>query len=138
MRYKIVFLALILISVNAESQTATPSCNIGDTVISATSVINHTVCVPLTGGGWEGQEYHSGSTGTPNNLIDYKEGGSKSEPVGTWSNDNDIFTYNYGGSVNYDTVFCKRADNTTYFINTSPRGPVDVVIKSGTGLMSCD
>lgn len=98
-----------------------------------TVVKNSTVCV-ASGGGWEGQEYHvAGGV-----LWDFKGGtdpANKSEPVGSWSNSGNYFTYNYGAGTVYQTLYCSRtSDNSIYFVNDAGRKQnVTFITPAGAG-----
>ncbi len=117
---------ILLAGTAAFTQTlaqATLACDSGDSIVSASEVIGNTVCVG-SAGNWEGQEWHSGSTGVADNLIDFKGGSNptnKSEPVGSWSNTGNLFTYNYGGGTVFDTLYCRNTATGVYFVNSAGR-----------------
>lgn len=99
------------------------ACDAGDSVVTAPEVIGNTVCVGSTGN-WEGQEWHSGTSGDADNLIDFKGGSNptnKSEPVGSWSNAGNLFTYNYGGGTVFHTLYCRNLATGVYFVNSAGR-----------------
>lgn len=101
--------------------------------VLAGDVLAATVCVS-SGTGWEGQEYHE----TGGVLWDFKGGtdpANKSEPVGTWSNSGNYFTYNYGAGAVYQTLYCSRtSNNSIYFVNDAGRKQnVTFKTPAGTG-----
>lgn len=114
----------LLVNVSQSFAQSAPSCGVGITPIPASDIISHTVCVGAgaSPGDWEAQEYHAGSSGSPNNLIDFKKGSSDpvdpTGPVGTWTNSGDIFTYTYGGT-SYLTVYCTGGSTGIYFVNNT-------------------
>lgn len=134
MRHIVIASALFLVGGISQVAAQTPLvCEAGESVVSANDVIAATVCVGSLGN-WEGQEYHVAG----GELWDFKGGNdpkNKSEQVGTWSNSGDIFTYTYGPSSEFVTLYCRRADSTIYFKNNA--GRVQDVIFKGAG-SGCD
>ena len=110
----------------------------------------NTACVS-DGGGWKAQEYHAGSSGQDNNLIDWHHGrrdpskGKKelpntdpTDPVGKWSitkGPPDRITYNYLQGASY-TYFVHRntgagADTYSFCIGSTEHAVA--TIKTGQG-----
>ncbi|OAI09995.1 hypothetical protein A1359_17455 [Methylomonas lenta] len=108
------------------------ACDPNDTAtpVPASEVIAATVCV-ASGSGWEGQEYHV----VGGELWDFKGGNdpaNKSEPVGTWTNAGNQFTYNYGGTE-YVTLYCRRSNDSIYFVNSAGRKQDVTFVAAGSG-----
>jgi len=71
-----------------------------------TTLLQSTMVCKSNGVDWEWQEYHSGSSGQANNLIDYKKGADPIDPtapVGKWTIDEgaSTVTYDYGTGGSY-------------------------------------
>ena len=108
-------------------------------------VSGKTVCATQGGDKW--QEYHSGSSGANNNLIDWKKGTSDpidpTTPVGSWSTttngNNSSVIYNYGSGGIYvykvyaiSPTVAPNAGNYTYCgISSAPT--LNVTIQAGQG-----
>lgn len=98
---------------------------------------NKTVCAVLGAEKW--QEWHSGSSGSDNNLIDWKKGSSStvdpSGPVGKWSTSSQYVTYNYGtgGTFSYEVHGpSTHTEGATYtFCGVSPAPTLDVKLWIG-------
>ncbi len=82
-----------------------------------------TVCASYNGDQW--QEFHSGTSGGANNLIDYKKGKDHpvdpSEPVGSWSIGTDgKVTYDYGSGGKYSYTVHSNGGDSYSFCGDSP------------------
>lgn len=107
----------------------------------ATLIQGKTVCAALGAEKW--QEFHSGTSGTANNLIDYKKGSGHAVdptgPVGSWStsgtgnNSRVIYNYGSGGTYSYSVHGANTFVNgATYtFCGDSPAPTLDVTLRSG-------
>ncbi len=106
-------------------------------VALSTLLVGNTVCVGSTGN-WQAQEWHQGSSGLANNLIDFKHGaGSVNDPtapVGSWAIDstNNTVSYTYHGSTTpyVDTVY-DNGNSTYTFCDASGNTTIASAIKPG-------
>jgi len=149
---------LLLMGVTEEAMAACaedlPNCYTQVTDLTG-FLPNKTVC-DGSSGNWNGQEWHSGSSGQAKNLIDYKEGRTPpytnslsnpnsnpygpSEPVGTWSISGDTVTYGYyndtnnpaAGTVNYSNQVWQKKDGTYDFCDGNTL-KANVTIQTGQG-----
>lgn len=128
------------ISGEAMAVDCSPSTRITDAAL-ATLIQGKTVCA--TQGAEKWQEYHSGSSGVANNLIDYKKGPGHAidptGPVGMWITtargpySRVIYNYGSGGMPTYEVHGANiYSDGATYtFCGDSSAPTLDVILRSG-------
>ena len=94
MKKHIIFTGALLLA-GALTGEVMATCNTGTRVtnLAGTSglLVGNTAC-DGSSGNWNAQEFHSGTSGVLNNLIDWKHGTLSTDPtapVGTWSVTND-------------------------------------------------
>jgi len=137
---------LLLMGVTGEAMAACaedlPNCYTQVTDLTG-FLPNKTVC-DGSSGNWNGQEWHSGSSGQVKNLIDYKHGSSSTNdptaPIGTWSISGVTVTYGYyndtnnpaAGTVNYSNQVWQKKDGTYDFCDGNTL-KANVTIQTGQG-----
>jgi hypothetical protein len=105
---------------------------------------NRTVCVPaVTVPTMTWQEFHSGTSGVNNNLIDFKRGPGHavdpSEPVGTWTISGNsggqqaVVNHNYGAGGSFTYQVFDNGNTTFSFCN----GANEFVARIFTGNGAC-
>lgn len=142
MKRLIIASVVLLAGISGEAMAVDCSSNTRITNAALTALIQgKTVCATLGAEKW--QEYHSGSSGGANNLIDYKKGPGHAVdptgPVGSWSTSgtgvNSRVNYNYGPGQVYSyevhgaSTFVNGATYT--FCGDSAAPTLDVTLRSG-------
>lgn len=95
-----------------------------------------TVCVGSSPT-WEAQEFHQGTSGAANNLIDFKRGPGHATdptgPVGSWSIEGNQIRHNYGAGANYIYDVYEKSGAYSFCVGSSEKAAATV----RTGQVGC-
>lgn len=146
---RIILTSVLLLMGAAEESMA--AC-VNDVPACYTQVTNLTSLLPGktvcngSSGNWNGQEWHSGSSGQAKNLIDYKHGPSSTNdpaaPIGHWAISGATVAYGYyqepnnpgAGTVSSSYKVWQKADGTYDFCDSNTSTLVtNVTVQSGQG-----